>query len=51
MIKDKVGTLKGFVGCVEQVVVNGYKYDMRKADLVGDSQFGANIGELVCLFW
>lgn len=44
-IQDKVGTAKGFVGCVQQVVVNGYKYDLRKAGLVGDAQFGTNVGE------
>lgn len=44
-IKDKVGTSKGFMGCVQQVVVNGYKFDLRKAGLVGDAQFGANVGE------
>ena len=43
-ITNRVGTNKGFVGCVEQVIVNGYKYDMRKAELVGDSQFGVNVG-------
>ena len=43
-IINRVGTNKGFVGCVEQVVINGYKYDMRKAGLVGDSQFGVNVG-------
>lgn len=44
-VADKVGTNKGFVGCVEQLVVNGYKYDMRKAGVVGDAQFGVNVGE------
>ena len=43
-ITNQVGTNKGFVGCVEQIVVNSYKYDMRKAGLVGDAQFGVNIG-------
>ncbi|XP_052775155.1 pikachurin-like isoform X2 [Mya arenaria] len=45
LVKGKVGMTQGFTGCVEQVVVNGYKYDLRKADLVGDAQFGVNIGE------
>ena len=58
-IQDKIGTTKGFVGCVGQVVVNGYKFDLRKAELVGDAQFGANVGMyiymchiifIVCLF-
>ena len=44
-VASKVGTSKGFVGCVEQVVVNGYKYDMRKEGLVGDAQFGVNVGK------
>lgn len=44
-VASKVGTSKGFVGCVEQVVVNGYKYDTRKEGLVGDAQFGVNVGE------
>ncbi|KAL4236805.1 hypothetical protein ACF0H5_005192 [Mactra antiquata] len=44
-IGDKVGTSKGFVGCVQEVKVNGYRYDLRKSDIVGDAQFGSNIGE------
>ncbi|XP_053394807.1 pikachurin-like [Mercenaria mercenaria] len=44
-IQDKIGTSKAFVGCVEHVVVNDYKFDLRKAELVGDAQFGANVGE------
>ena len=44
-VANKVGTNKGFVGCVEQVIVNGYKYDMRKAALVGDAEFGVNVGK------
>lgn len=44
-IANKVGTSKSFVGCVEQIVINGYKYDMRKAGLIGDAEFGVNVGE------
>ncbi|XP_041360084.1 pikachurin-like [Gigantopelta aegis] len=36
---------KRFVGCVQELIINGYKYDMRKGNLVGDSEFGINVGE------
>ncbi|ESP03639.1 hypothetical protein LOTGIDRAFT_224298 [Lottia gigantea] len=44
-IESRVGTRKRFIGCVQEVVINGYRYDMRKADIVGDTEFGVNVGE------
>lgn len=44
-IRDRTGISQGFEGCIEKIVVNGYQYDLRKADLVGDAQFGVNIDE------
>ena len=35
----------GLTGCMEKVIINGYMYDLRKADLVGDAQFGVNVGK------
>ncbi|KAK6179410.1 hypothetical protein SNE40_011777 [Patella caerulea] len=44
-ISSRVGTRKRFVGCVQEVGINGYRYDLRKADIVGDAEFGVNVGE------
>ncbi|KAH3696364.1 hypothetical protein DPMN_083828, partial [Dreissena polymorpha] len=44
-IKNRVGMVTGLTGCMEKVIINGYMYDLRKADLVGDAQFGVNVGD------
>lgn len=44
-IAPRVNTTKTFVGCVQEMIVNGYRYDFRKGGLVGDSDFGINVGE------
>ena len=44
-ILSRTAIRKRFVGCVQELVVNGYKYDMRKGSLVGDSEFGMNVGK------
>ncbi|KAL5016942.1 hypothetical protein ScPMuIL_006531 [Solemya velum] len=44
-LSNRVGTHKGFVGCIQEVKINGFQYDMRKSALVGDAEFGRNVGE------
>lgn len=44
-ITSRVNTDKAFVGCVQHLIINGYRYDFRKAALVGDSDFGINVGD------
>lgn len=44
-LSNRVGTHKGFVGCIQEVKINGFKYDMRKSALVGDAEFGRNVGK------
>ncbi|XP_076441439.1 LOW QUALITY PROTEIN: pikachurin-like [Babylonia areolata] len=44
-ISARVNTSKTFVGCVQHLIINGYRYDFRKGGLVGDSEFGVNVGE------
>ena len=47
LIHDRLGTGKGFVGCVEQLIINDYMYDMREDNrIIGDTQFGLNVGKL-----
>jgi len=43
-VKDTVGMTQGFSGCIEEVIVNGYKYILQKAGVVGDAEFGMNVG-------
>ncbi|KAL3869158.1 hypothetical protein ACJMK2_041871 [Sinanodonta woodiana] len=46
LIHDRLGTGKGFVGCVEQLSINDYMYDMRGDNgIIGDTQFGLNVGD------
>ncbi|XP_046330214.1 pikachurin-like [Haliotis rufescens] len=44
-ITNRIGTAKQYVGCVQELSINGYKYDMRKGEIIGDAQFGLNVGE------
>ncbi|KAL8612700.1 hypothetical protein ACOMHN_025351 [Nucella lapillus] len=44
-IAARVNSSKTFVGCVQHLIINGYRYDFRKGGLVGDSEFGINVGE------
>lgn len=44
-IAARVNTSKTFVGCIQHLIINGYRYDFRKGGLVGDSEFGINVGE------
>ena len=44
-IAHRVNTNKTFVGCIQHLIINGYRYDFRKGGLVGDSEFGVNVGE------
>ena len=48
-VSERVGTDKGYVGCIQHLVINGYRYDFRSGGIVGDSQFGLNVGEYFCL--
>ena len=45
-IAGRVNSSKTFVGCIQHLIINGYRYDFRKGGLVGDSEFGVNVGEL-----
>jgi len=47
-IAHRVGTNKTFVGCFQHLIINGYRYDFRKQGLIGDSEFGVNVGEFSC---
>lgn len=44
-VSSRIGATKTFVGCIQELIVNGYRYDFRKGGLVGDSEFGVNVGE------
>lgn len=44
-VSGRVGTHHPFTGCVEELWVNSYKYDMRRAGKVGDAINGLNIGK------
>ncbi|PVD23328.1 hypothetical protein C0Q70_16596 [Pomacea canaliculata] len=44
-IESRVNTSKRFVGCVQELIINGYRYDFRRGGLVGDAEFGVNVGE------
>lgn len=46
-IESRVNTSKRFVGCVQELIINGYRYDFRRGGLVGDAEFGVNVGELL----
>lgn len=49
VIASRINTSKTFVGCIQELIVNGYSYDFRLGGLVGDAEFGINVGEL-CVF-
>ena len=44
-IARRVGTDLGFVGCVQELIINHHRYDFREKGLVGESEFGINVGE------
>ncbi|KAK7495830.1 hypothetical protein BaRGS_00012820, partial [Batillaria attramentaria] len=44
-IASRANTTKTFVGCIQEMIVNGYRYDFRKGGLVGDTESGVNVGE------
>ncbi|KAH9489415.1 hypothetical protein Btru_037656, partial [Bulinus truncatus] len=44
-ISSRITTMNQFVGCIQELLVNGHRVDFRKKSLVGDSEFGWNVGE------
>ena len=44
-IARRVGTNQGFVGCVQELIINHHRYDFREKGLVGESEFGINVGK------
>jgi len=50
-ISSRVGLTKPYVGCVQEVIINEYKYDLRKAGIVGDAYYGLNVGKVFCGFF
>ena len=44
-IKARVGTEHQFVGCVQELRINGHRFDFRPTGSVGEAEFGINVGE------
>ncbi|CAE1321845.1 HSPG2 [Acanthosepion pharaonis] len=44
-ISSRVGTTKKFSGCIQELVINSRKYDMRKDPLLGNAVYGTNVGK------
>lgn len=44
-ISSRVGTTKKFSGCIQELVINSRKYDMRKDPLLGNAVYGTNVEE------
>ncbi|GFR68605.1 pikachurin-like [Elysia marginata] len=44
-IKSRVGTKHQFVGCVQELRINGHPFDFRTSGPVGEAEFGINVGE------
>ncbi|XP_033738487.1 pikachurin-like [Pecten maximus] len=44
-MSSRIGITKPFVGCVQEIIINEYRYDLRKQELVGDTMYGLNVGE------
>ncbi|KAJ8305764.1 hypothetical protein KUTeg_016309 [Tegillarca granosa] len=44
-ISRRTGTVKPFVGCVQELIINEHKYDMRNVPFIGEAISGLNVGE------
>ncbi|CAL1534448.1 unnamed protein product [Lymnaea stagnalis] len=44
-IAGRISTSHQFIGCVQELLINGRRVDFRKRGLVGESEFGVNVGE------
>ncbi|GFO08519.1 pikachurin-like [Plakobranchus ocellatus] len=44
-IQNRVGTRHQFVGCIQELRINGQRFDFRPSGPVGQAEFGVNVGE------
>ncbi|KAK0045472.1 pikachurin [Biomphalaria pfeifferi] len=44
-VSNRVGTTHQFVGCLQELRLNGRRVDFRRRNILGESEFGVNVGE------